>query len=650
VRSKILRGFLIGIIIAAILNTLFSLEIFKSWQDRFADSFFFPRSPNPNIVIISIDDRSISTIGRFPWDRSVYAKLLDKLSSNDSKPASIGIDISFLEKSQESEDNKLAEAIKKNGNVVLAAEINSDNQILLPIENIAKDGNYGIANTRADSDGVTRFAKLKATSVDGTSYKGFAYQTSKVYLKNTGKPSSFLEGLPSRFPDMRINFTGGPNSYKIYSFADVLNGPIDSRVFKDKIVLIGATAADLHDNQITPTSGDTPMSGVEIQANTIQTILNEKFLSDETKITTLITFFAISIVSSSVFILLPIIPMTIACFLFLVSYILYTILSFDAGYIRNIVYPILAILLAGITNLAYKYFSEFRQRRYIRKAFSYYLSESVLSEILSHPNKLKLGGIRQEISVLFSDVAGFTSISEKMNPDQLAHMLNNYLTRMTNIVFKYNGVLDKYVGDAVMSFWGAPIKIKNHALLACQAALEMYQAVGEIRKDWLRFDVDFDIRIGINTGDMIVGNMGSNQRFDYTLLGDNVNLGSRLEGINKEYGTNIIISESTYLQVKDHVVVRLLDTVAVKGKEKGIKIYELRGMKSAATDWEFLKQFEEARTLYHIGNFSESLRLFIKLSKEHSKDKPTKIFIERLRSLTKEKPQNWDGVFHAKSK
>lgn len=649
-KRKMVRGAAIGLGVAIILNIAFSLGIFKTWQNRVADSFFLPKMANKDIVIIAIDDKSISAIGRFPWDRGVYSKLINKLTADDSKPASLGVDISFLEKSNDEADKQLANSIKNIGNVTLSAESSMNGQILLPLDIFKNNAQIGIANTQADSDGVTRFANLKTISTDGQTYDSFAYDAAKVYLKNSGRSDAFLTGLPNRFPEMRINYIGGPNSYKTYSFVDVLNGPVDARVFKNKLVLVGATAPDLHDAQTTPTSGNNPMAGVEIQANAVQTILDGRFLTQESELMTLVEFFAATIIVSAALILLPVVPMTIVLVLSIIGYIVYAILSFDQGVIRNIVYPTIGLLLVGVANIIYKYFSEFRQKRYIRKAFSYYLSESVLSDVLNNPNKLRLGGERKEITVLFSDIAGFTTISERINPELLPRLLNDYLTRMTRIVFKYNGVLDKYIGDAVMAFWGAPIKSPNHALLACQAALEMYQEVNIIAASWKKLGFELDIRIGINTGDMIVGNMGSAQRFDYTLLGDNVNLGSRLEGINKEYGTNIIISEATYLQVMDKIVARRLDTVAVKGKEKGIIIYELIGLRNASVDLEFLRKFEEARHLYENGDFPNSLELFKKLSRKHPNDRPTKMYIARLQTLPKTKSKNWDGIYRAKEK
>jgi adenylate cyclase len=224
--------------------------------------------------------------------------------------------------------------------------------------------------------------------------------------------------------------------------------------------------------------------------------------------------------------------------------------------------------------------TEQREKKYIRQTFSKFVSKSVVDELLKDPDKLKLGGEKKILTVLFSDIRGFTTISERLTPEALVEHLNEYLQAMTDIVFKYYGTLDKYVGDEIMAFWGAPIPQDDHAVLAARASVEMMRVLGELNRKWVsEGKPELHIGIGLNTGDMVVGNMGSSSRMDYTLMGDNVNLGARLEGTNKVYGTNIIISEATYEYVKEHIVARELDLIRVKGKELPVKIYELVDLK-----------------------------------------------------------------------
>ena len=243
-------------------------------------------------------------------------------------------------------------------------------------------------------------------------------------------------------------------------------------------------------------------------------------------------------------------------------------------------------------------------------------------------------------------------MAEKLEPEVLTKLLNGYLTQMTNIVFKNSGVLDKYIGDAVMAFWGAPLNEIGHAYLACKTAMEMQEEIIKLQKDWRKVGItQFNVRIGINTGDMVVGNMGSDTRFDYTLVGDNVNLGSRLEGINKIYGTNLIISEATYSQINKPIVVRFLDTVVVKGKNKSMGIYEFRKF-GAADEKEniFLNEFEKARKLYEKGEFKKALLSFKEVLKLYHDDSVTRLYISRCASLIENPPKKWDGVYLATSK
>ena len=206
----------------------------------------------------------------------------------------------------------------------------------------------------------------------------------------------------------------------------------------------------------------------------------------------------------------------------------------------NIVYPLLALLLTYASVTVFRYLTEERERKKIRVAFSYYVSSSVVNEMLKHPERLKLGGDKKDLTVLFSDIRGFTTISEGLSPEELVHLLNEYLTVMTDVVFKYDGTLDKYMGDAIMAIYGAPYEQQNHPASACHSALEMMEKLRKLNEKWnSEGKKPLDIGIGINTGMMMVGNMGSDQRFDYTVMGDTVNLGSRLEGINKNYRTNI---------------------------------------------------------------------------------------------------------------
>jgi adenylate cyclase len=646
----------IGFAVVLLLGAGLAVNFLGRWKLRVSDVLFLPRPVSSQIVLINIDDASIQEIGQWPWKRSVHARLLDKLGD---RPKVIGLDVSFPEVSTVDEDIKLANAIERSGRVVLPITTSKLAQMpdkvrlvefLSPAKVFSEVTVSGVVNKHTDSDGVVRQTPIEMVDTEGKIINNFSVEILSMYLD---KPAAAInKSIPTVDGYMRINYASGPRSFDNVSYKDVLSGAVPASEFAGKIILIGATALDLHDNQITPVSDRIAMDGVEIHANTVQTILEGKFLRLESKLESFVWMAALVMVLAVLLMNMRIVLGIAALVVGVCGYMGFVFWRFDQGVIMNLLYPPLGMIIVYVVVLGYKYLFESRQKQFIRKALGYYLSEPVMREVLNDPKRLSLGGQRKEISVLFSDIAGFTSISEKIPAETLAILLNKYLTRMTRVVFKYNGVLDKYIGDAVMAFWGAPIEDENHPYLACETALEMQKEILNVKKDWSEhLDVDFSVRVGINTGEAVVGNMGSDMRFDYSLLGDTVNLGSRLEGINKEYGTLVIISGSTYEKVKERVVARLIDTVAVKGKEKGVPIYELMSLGSADfAQAELIREFEEARGMYHEGEFKSALKKFNLLANKYPNDGPIKTYIHRCEELSRHAPEHWDGVYHAKSK
>ena len=305
--------------------------------------------------------------------------------------------------------------------------------------------------------------------------------------------------------------------------------------------------------------------------------------------------------------------------------------------------------------MTYYYLSEKKSRKKVIGAFEKYVSKEVVKEILDDPEKLKLGGERRTITIFFSDIRGFTTISEKLSPEELVKLLNEYLTEMTNIILTHNGVVDKYMGDAIMAFWNAPLDQPKHAELTCSTALEMEKKLKQLQKEWNARGVPpLEIGVGINTGPAVVGNMGSYERFDYTAMGDTVNLGSRLEGLNKQYGTRIIISETTKSAVeKKPFLVRKLDKVMVKGKKEPITIYELSSKKEDALDWYYkvIEHFEKGLEEYFKQQWDKALHEFNSVLKIRPEDGPSKAFIERCEYFKHHAPEkDWDGVWVMKTK
>ncbi|MBU0619628.1 adenylate/guanylate cyclase domain-containing protein [Patescibacteria group bacterium] len=567
------------------ISLFFNLGFFVSWRNKLTDKLFIQSNPNSDIVIVAIDNESLQKLGRWPWDRTIHAQLIDKI--NKYNPIVIGLDVNFPEKSSSEADTKLAQAINNAGNVVLPIEAElqiKKNQItaistLSPIKEI-KDAAIvlGITNTPPDQDSI--FRKLPTTAYYyNEKYSAFSVVIANAYLK---KNQFFLPSiLTDKKGRMTINYVGKPKTFPMISAKDVMEGKVTSSLFKNKIVLIGATAPDLHDEQITPVSSGQPMSGVEIHANAINTILTGNFLKPlNIYIQNIILLFLALIIGFIVmrFKILVGFGLTLTI---LILYLITAFMSFEKGIIFDLFYVILIIILTYLTAIIWKYIIENKERQRIKDTFSHYVSPEIIKEILADPAKLKLGGQKKELSILFSDIRNFTFISERLEPEKLVLLLNQYLTAMTDLIMESNGVVDKYIGDAIMAFWGAPIKQHNHAEFACKTALQMISILDKKREEWQKkFDVDLRIGIGINTGEVIIGNMGSDKRFDYTIMGDSVNLASRLEGITKQYGVPIVVSEFTKAQVTDKFTFRYLDKVTVKGKTQGVKIYELTGKTS----------------------------------------------------------------------
>jgi adenylate cyclase len=287
---------------------------------------------------------------------------------------------------------------------------------------------------------------------------------------------------------------------------------------------------------------------------------------------------------------------------------------------------------------------EQKEKLKIKNAFKQYVMPAIIDEMLKDPSKLKLGGEKKNLTILFSDIRGFTTLSEKLGPEKLVHLLNEYLTAMTDIVLENRGVVDKFIGDAIMAFWNAPLDDPEHTALSVRTAVLMIETLEKCNKNWqARGFPEVKIGIGLNSGQVIVGNMGSEQRFDYTCLGDHVNLASRLEGLTKYYGASIIISESVYGSVKEKFIIRELDNVIVKGKTVPIKIYEVLTDYSEAN----LKTWHNALDSYRKKRFSAALADFQKLPK----DKASEMYVERCNTFMKNPPPaDWNGVYTMKTK
>jgi adenylate cyclase len=384
---------------------------------------------------------------------------------------------------------------------------------------------------------------------------------------------------------MLINYAGAGGTFRHLSAVDLLTGKVPPDAVRDRIVFVGATAAGTYDLRVTPTSPIMP--GVEKHANVAANILSGRFLRrpDWVELVELagILFFPLLLAW-----LLPRLrPAVSVGAVALVWAILFGAvhLAFRGGLWLPVIYPTLALGLTFLGITVYRLLTEERQRLWTKRAFQQFVSPEVVERLMDNPAALQFGGEVRNLTVLFSDIRDFTPYTERHPPQEVVQMLREYLTRMVDQVLAQQGTLDKFIGDGVMAIFGAPVPLANHAERACRAALGMIQELKTLQERWIAEGREpFKIGIGINTGDMMVGNLGSEQLFDYTVAGDGVNVGARVESLNKEYETTtaIIISEATYLAAQDVLDVRRLGEATVKGKSRPIVVYELRGVRETA--------------------------------------------------------------------
>jgi len=723
------------------------------------------KRPDPRIVIVDIDQRSQEVLGRWPFSRTYFARMLDALREDGAKVAAFDVtfskpdetaapirelretiaerqknggqtdprviaDLDRLSKEYDG-DEQFARAIERFGNVVLGNfflysqyDLNGvDQKTLDRYANILADfpfpqvraanpqtgerdlrhlmqgfgepyslipkgteanveilsdalrkghGTTGFFTVQSDSDGVVRHALLvlpygrSNNPDDWDLYASLDVQAVRQFLglpdqqmvldfSETGVTA--LEFGPSLVvhPDavarMMIDYEGDVATYPYVSIADVVRRKFAPGTFKGKLVLVGASATGIGDLRSTPFGGIN-YPGVEIHANVIDNILNRHWLvrgANQIVIdVALILLFGVPV---GMWLALAQPRSMLLGLLLLVPFGLGVWSAFLHGWWLNFIVPS-GTLVANVGFVAmYRALVEEKEKRRVRGAFQQYLSPEVIRRLLENPDLVKPR--KTEVTVMFSDVRGFTTISEKLDAQELASLLNEYLTDMTQIVFRHNGTLDKYIGDAVMAFWGAPFEISGHATEGCRAALEMIARLREMQKKWLAEGKPvLDIGVGLSTGVASVGNMGSALRYGYTALGDTVNLSARLEGLNKEYGTHILLSDKTYEAVEDPLFVfRELDLIRVKGKLQPVTLYELvaaRGtLEGDAPDLEMrLEFFAQGRACYRERRWQDAQIVFEKLLERWPEDGPARMYLNRCKEYLVAGPEeNWDGVY-----
>jgi len=447
-----------------------------------------------------------------------------------------------------------------------------------------------------------------------------------------------------------FDFLGPAGAFPTYSAADVIDHQIPAEKLRGKVVLVGFTDA-ARDKVATPFSP--VVDGVELHATLFHNALHGELFTRSAPRTTLLTILGFGLFLSALQ-LRPIrrrawVPAAAAS-LGLVAYLLGATLAFRARVWIDVAAPAAAYIVTALVTLAAALATEGREKQKLRGAFEHYVGDRLIDQILADPSKLRLGGERRVLTVLFSDIRGFSAFSERLDPEALARFLNEYLTPMTQIVLDQDGLLDKYIGDAVMAVYGAPLMQRDHAARACRSALAMQAALTDLNRGWQARGLPaIAIGIGLNTGTVSVGNMGSATRFDYTVMGDAVNLGSRLEALTKDYDVRILAGEATFAEAEAEFLFREVDLVRVKGKDRPARVYELLGAKGAETTVD-LARFAHGLERYRAGDFAAAISDFEAILAKNADDGPARTLLARARTLAAAPPAEWSGVYDQLSK
>ncbi|MDB5322876.1 MAG: adenylate cyclase [Phycisphaerales bacterium] len=634
----------------------------------FYDSLFRLRPAesqmDSQIIIIAANDKSIATMQQerrigWPWPRTYWGKMISYLD-NEAKAKAVVFDLLFDGSSarnapeKEDDDELFAGAIDASETPVILASRALPDHTVLKIAPPVRNPILGASNISAE--GVIR---TYTPVVDGLD--SIALRTMKQ-IKQT-PPSWATSDQPYllRFYGPHSRGPGAPVTFRYIEAAKFLEvadnpdaDPAMAALLKDKIVFIATITAGTYDLKASPLQSQYP--GVELHATALQNMLANQRVTPIGFPTRVLTLMFACFIAAIGTVIPARVPLKLVGGVSGLAMVLAITAAFFLSANVRWMPPaaaLFAAMLSAFVGLSYSYLTELRQRRFILKAFAQSVSKEVADEIAKDPKKLGLGGQRRDMTVMFTDLANFTTLSEALEVEKLAAVLQFYLEEMSGVVLGVNGTLDKYIGDAIMAFWNAPVNQPDHAFRACRGALEMRRREAILQPKILEMaGTEVYSRIGINSGPMVVGNLGSTFKFAYTVIGDAVNLGSRLEGANKMYGTRIMLSETTAAIVKDQFILRKLDLLRVKGKFKPMAVYELIGERTAASQPSaHIARYEQALALYQAGQFDQALELLTILNKDFPDDGPTVTLLARVIKLREHPPgPEWDGVYVAKDK
>ncbi|HVE13983.1 MAG TPA: adenylate/guanylate cyclase domain-containing protein [Elusimicrobiota bacterium] len=660
---------------AALLSLLYWAGFIHSMDNRWTDFLFVGRGmepADPRVQVVAIDDESLRKIGQFPWPRRNYEKLLDNLFASGTKVA--GLDILFFERSNPDDDAALLRAARRWRDRLVFA-ISQDPEVMDGIRFVypfpalrAQARHFGtVTQPMLDPDGLIRAAPL----VQGTTYDIAAWPSDPGRVNSLGvEMLTVFEGRPSEefvrrvgAPTMRLNLRGqvehengkidrGIPQISAWKLVQGTLSPEEKARLKGALVIVGSTALGTGDHYPTAFSGSVP--GLEVHATVIDNLLNDRWLRETPVKPVLALTVVFAYLAWWAVGLTPLWAGLVAVAVFFI-WIFVSCLSFTRLVPLDFSAPALALWGTFLVLIVHKTMVEHRRRKEVQQMFGQYLAPEVVRMLVRDPALLRLGGEKRDMTVLFLDIAHFTTISEKMAPEALIQFLNRYLSVLSDVILKRQGVVDKYIGDCVMAFWNAPLDVSGHRTQGCLAAVECLEAVQRLNEEGLdpALPIKPAVRVGINSGTMVVGNTGSTRKLAYTVLGDEVNLGSRLEGANKFFGTAAMASENAYMEAKDAVEGRFLGAVRVVGKDVPIRVYELLARKGAlSADWaRALPIYEEGVARFMAKEFAAARDLFKKVLEVFPTDHPSRLYLEHSQGyLVVPPPKDWEPVFNLTAK
>ena len=702
--KKLLLGLMAGIIGAFLAIALYltcRLEIWelKTWDWR-VNIMARPASTTGKIRLILLDQNSLDWAKEenglaWPWPREVYSAVVQFCQRNSAKV--LAFDVLFTEPSKYgvADDRAFAAAIRNYKHFVGVVSLSrtagternwpafapkpalhvlgldqwlSDTgadtiafpRASFPVPEISSAaGMLGNVQLNPDRDNVYRRATL-FQSFDGMALPSLPFgcylaaypEVSTSIYK--GRLSIDKRDIPiDQRGNAILNFRGPPGTHRTYSAASIIQSELriangesptikDPDAFKDAYVLFGFSAPGLFDLRPTPMSGVYP--GVEINATILDNLLAGDFIRPVpvaaviglTLLLALLAGIATSSVSGMA-------KSSLVYVFFIAAPVLLSLIAYRQGFWLPLVIQETGVTVTLFSAGLIYYTTEGRQKMFIKNAFRQYLSPAVIEELIQNPERLKLGGERRMLSIFFSDLEGFTGISEGLDPEALTTLLNDYLSAMTDIIHEEGGTVDKYEGDAIIAFWNAPLMQPDHAVRCVRAALRCQARLAEMRPAFReRLGKDLKMRIGVNSGPAVVGNMGSHTRFDYTMIGDAVNLAARLEGINKQFGTYTLISHASMEQMEGAFPVREISRVAVVGRQEPVVVHEPMLPDEIERSQETLTQFSEALKLFYDGQFKAAETVFSELAES---DPVSQAYTAKCRELIQHSPEDWQGVW-----